>query len=278
MQTAEHVAEIVEDVAEKVEKVAEEVADHLPQGGRLKDAVTLIENVAKETAKDAHLADQFIEKVSLNAKAVKRFVKENQWLAEECRRLLSECSLYEHGREALMEYRGEADERAKEAEIRVHNLEVQSGQVLDDLNFYKHQNQTLGDGVDPYEEHQQDRNLNGSGGKHTSKCICQGKERGAGRIKNLKGRTLKVNYAKPKKKNPPPPVWPKPITFNLFVANLSFEARAKDVKEFFISEGCNIVFAEVFFTIIHEGHLVMALYPLKPRKNPTLPFQLLKGR
>ncbi|KAK4860131.1 hypothetical protein QYF36_017857 [Acer negundo] len=100
--------------------------------------------------------------------AVKRFVKENQWLAEECRRLLSECSLYEHGREALMEYRGEADERAKEAEIRVHNLEVQSGQVLDDLNFYKHQNQTLGDGVDPYEEHQQDRNLNGSGGKHTS--------------------------------------------------------------------------------------------------------------
>ncbi|KAK4860316.1 hypothetical protein QYF36_021181 [Acer negundo] len=92
------------------------------------------------------------------------------------------------------------------------------------------------------------------------------------------GRTLKVNYAKPKKKNPPPPVWPKPITFNLFVANLSFEARAKDVKEFFISEGCNIVFAEVFFTIIHEGHLVMALYPLKPRKNLTLPFQLLKGR
>ncbi|KAK3230955.1 hypothetical protein Dsin_002836 [Dipteronia sinensis] len=64
---------------------------------------------------------------------------------------------------------------------------------------------------------------------------------------NLKGRTLKVNYAKPKKKNPPPPVWPKPIIFNLFVANLSFEARAKDVREFFISQGCNIVFDEVFF-------------------------------
>ncbi|KAK3188710.1 hypothetical protein Dsin_028271 [Dipteronia sinensis] len=64
----------------------------------------------------------------------------------------------------------------------------------------------------------------------------------------FEGRTLKVNYAKPKKKNPAaPPVRPKPITFNLFVANLSFEARANDLKEFFISEGCNIYSAEVVF-------------------------------
>ncbi|KAK1548103.1 hypothetical protein Q3G72_001695 [Acer saccharum] len=64
----------------------------------------------------------------------------------------------------------------------------------------------------------------------------------------FEGRTLKVNYAKPKKKNPAaPPVRPKPITFNLFVANLSFEARAKDLKEFFISEGCNIYSSEVVF-------------------------------
>ncbi|KAK1555380.1 hypothetical protein Q3G72_025586 [Acer saccharum] len=78
METAEHVAEIVEDVAEKVEKVAEEVADHLPQGGRLKDAVTLIENVAKETAKDAHLADQFIEKVEDVEREVESFSVINQ--------------------------------------------------------------------------------------------------------------------------------------------------------------------------------------------------------
>ncbi|KAK0577337.1 hypothetical protein LWI29_031506 [Acer saccharum] len=78
METAEHVAEIVEDVAEKVEKVAEEVADHLPQGGRLKDAVTLIENVAKETAKDANLADQFIEKVEDVEREVESFSVINQ--------------------------------------------------------------------------------------------------------------------------------------------------------------------------------------------------------
>ncbi|KAL5779797.1 hypothetical protein ACOSQ2_010534 [Xanthoceras sorbifolium] len=63
LETAEHVAEILEDVAEEVEKVADEVADHLPQGGKLKEAVTFIENVAKETAKDSHRVDEFIEKV-----------------------------------------------------------------------------------------------------------------------------------------------------------------------------------------------------------------------
>ena len=35
--------------------------------------------------------------------------------------------------------------------------------------------------------------------------------------------------------------------FNLFVANLSYEARAKHLKEFFISEGANVVSAEVIF-------------------------------
>ncbi|KAK2659821.1 hypothetical protein Ddye_006354 [Dipteronia dyeriana] len=105
--------------------------------------------------------DQIIEsaraEASLNAHAVKRFVEENQRLAEECRRLLSECSkwerecsLYDHDREALMEFGNEADERAKEAEIRVHDLEVQLGQVLDELNFCKHQYQTIG--VDPSSE------------------------------------------------------------------------------------------------------------------------------
>ncbi|KAK0577551.1 hypothetical protein LWI29_034864 [Acer saccharum] len=105
--------------------------------------------------------DQIIEsaraEASLNAHAVKRFVEENQRLAEECRRLLSECSkwerecsLYDHDREALMEFGNEADERAKEAEIRVHDLEVQLGQVLDELNFCKHQYRTIG--VDPASE------------------------------------------------------------------------------------------------------------------------------
>ncbi|KAK3230956.1 hypothetical protein Dsin_002837 [Dipteronia sinensis] len=43
-----------------------------------------------------------------------------------------------------MEFRDEADKRDNEAELRVHDLQVQLGQVSDDLNFYKHQYQTLG--------------------------------------------------------------------------------------------------------------------------------------
>nr|TKR99298.1 hypothetical protein D5086_0000196870 [Populus alba] len=36
-------------------------------------------------------------------------------------------------------------------------------------------------------------------------------------------------------------------TFNLFVANLPFEAKSKDLKEFFIAEGADVVSAEVIF-------------------------------
>ncbi|KAJ6681829.1 RNA RECOGNITION MOTIF RRM DOMAIN CONTAINING PROTEIN [Salix koriyanagi] len=64
----------------------------------------------------------------------------------------------------------------------------------------------------------------------------------------FEGRTLKMNYAKLKKKKPSPPPPPKPgPTFNLFVANLPFEAKSKDLKEFFITEGANVVSAEVIF-------------------------------
>lgn len=60
---AEEVTEVVEKVAEEAEKVAEDVAEHLPEGGKLKAAATLVENIAKETAKDAHLVEDIIEKV-----------------------------------------------------------------------------------------------------------------------------------------------------------------------------------------------------------------------
>lgn len=39
----------------------------------------------------------------------------------------------------------------------------------------------------------------------------------------------------------------KPITFNLFVANLSYETRSKDLKEFFDSGASEVVSAEVIF-------------------------------
>lgn len=65
------------------------------------------------------------------------------------------------------------------------------------------------------------------------------------------GRTLRLNYATPKKKKASPPMQPKPpVVYNLFVANLSFSARAKDLKEFFQSGGSEVVSAEVIF---HEN-------------------------
>lgn len=66
----------------------------------------------------------------------------------------------------------------------------------------------------------------------------------------LEGRTIRINYAKPKVKKTPPPAPPKPpVTFNLFVANLSYEARSKDLREFFDSEmgSGSVVTAEVIF-------------------------------
>lgn len=46
-----------------MDKVAEDIADDLPAGGKLKEAVTFIENIAERTAKDAQLVDDTIEKV-----------------------------------------------------------------------------------------------------------------------------------------------------------------------------------------------------------------------
>ncbi|KAG6626395.1 hypothetical protein I3843_15G040200 [Carya illinoinensis] len=83
---------------------------------------------------------------SMNALALKKFVEENQNLAMECANLLCqrnkwerECSLYDRDREALMEFGNEADQRAKEAEIRVHELEEEVRRICDELQFYKHE-------------------------------------------------------------------------------------------------------------------------------------------
>ncbi|XP_077224905.1 uncharacterized protein LOC143858154 [Tasmannia lanceolata] len=59
----ENAAEVVEKVAEVVEKVSSEVADKLPDDGKLKDAVLLVERVSNEAAKDAQTTIDFIHKV-----------------------------------------------------------------------------------------------------------------------------------------------------------------------------------------------------------------------
>ncbi|XP_059631291.1 28 kDa ribonucleoprotein, chloroplastic [Cornus florida] len=63
----------------------------------------------------------------------------------------------------------------------------------------------------------------------------------------FEGRVLKLNWARPKKQ-PSPPSQPKAMpVHNLFVANLPFQARAKDLKEFFNTENANVVSAEIIF-------------------------------
>ncbi|XP_051118144.1 RNA-binding protein CP31B, chloroplastic [Andrographis paniculata] len=63
----------------------------------------------------------------------------------------------------------------------------------------------------------------------------------------FQGRVLKLNWAKPKKEKPQPPqAKPLPV-HNLFVANLPFQARAKDLKEFFNTNNGNVVSAEIIY-------------------------------
>ncbi|XWS14957.1 hypothetical protein CRYUN_Cryun35bG0052900 [Craigia yunnanensis] len=414
--------------------------------------------------------DRIIERskaeANMNAVALKRFVEENQKLSSECANLLTqcnkwerECSLYDHDREALMDFGNEADERAKEAETRVHELEEELGKLTEELRFYKQRYESQGidsssegttleenllesvlatlickDEVMPgraflesnnplescqrllkmwnrlrpstqkvlslaaevktlekdkehlrmnlstaeeevkvlFEENKildeenkrllrqyhKEKNLHGSGsgGKHTGSAssktnkrksspkICspiekkidftdldsarkplsplrynspdsrmhksgftdsfseatlsmhnKTRNRGLAFVSmaspeealaalnnlesyELEGRTLRLNYAKPKKKKSVIPQKPKPVpAFNLFVANLSYEARAKHLKEFFSSEGANVVSYEVIF---HDNPRKSSGYGChsNPRKSLMQPCLLSKGR
>ena len=70
-------------------------------------------------------------------------------------------------------------------------------------------------------------------------------------MQEFEGRTLKLTWARPIKKKPNPVAQPKPAPIhNLFVANLPYQARAKDLKELFNSENANVVTAEIIF---HEN-------------------------
>ncbi|KAM7253090.1 hypothetical protein ACFE04_025708 [Oxalis oulophora] len=81
---------------------------------------------------------------TMNAVALKKFVEENQKLSAECSNLSRECKKWEEecahydlDREALFDFGNEADERAKEAEITVAQLEAQLNGVNEELQFYK---------------------------------------------------------------------------------------------------------------------------------------------
>ncbi|KAK6130722.1 hypothetical protein DH2020_035539 [Rehmannia glutinosa] len=64
----------------------------------------------------------------------------------------------------------------------------------------------------------------------------------------FEGRVLKLNWAKPKKTKPSTIPQPKPMpVHNLFVANLPFQAGAKDLKDFFNADNANVVSAEIIY-------------------------------
>ncbi|KAM3239158.1 hypothetical protein P3L10_014191 [Capsicum annuum] len=67
-------------------------------------------------------------------------------------------------------------------------------------------------------------------------------------LEDLEGIPLRLAWAKPKTKKPssPPPSKQLPV-HNHFVANLHFDARSKDLLEFFKANGANVVSAEVIF-------------------------------
>eukprot|EP00258_Populus_trichocarpa_P036036 XP_024452055.1 RNA binding protein fox-1 homolog 3 [Populus trichocarpa] len=71
---------------------------------------------------------------------------------------------------------------------------------------------------------------------------------------------------KKKKPSPPPPLMPGP-TFNLFLANLPFEAKSKDLKELFIAEGADVVSAEVIFQDNPRRSTGYGLVAFKTRKE-----------
>ncbi|KAK7311651.1 hypothetical protein RJT34_09924 [Clitoria ternatea] len=94
--------------------------------------------------------DQLIEclksEAGMNARALKKFVEENQRVAKECEKLFEqcqllekECALYDKDREALMEFGNDADERAREAQSRVLDLERDLLSRETELKKYKHQ-------------------------------------------------------------------------------------------------------------------------------------------
>ena len=95
----------------------------------------------------------------------------------------------------------------------------------------------------------------------------------------MNGRILRIDYARPRTKSITPPPEPKPeVTFNLFVANLSYEARAKDLREFFKSEGHSVVSAEVIFHDNPRRSLGYGFVSFKSKKEAEAALAAVSGK
>ncbi|KAK1370866.1 hypothetical protein POM88_036958 [Heracleum sosnowskyi] len=74
VEDAEIIAEVVEKVAEEVVEIADLLTNKLPEGGKVKNAVDIVENVAKEIVKDANIAEDIINKVEDFEKEVESLI------------------------------------------------------------------------------------------------------------------------------------------------------------------------------------------------------------
>ncbi|KAJ7965754.1 28 kDa ribonucleoprotein, chloroplastic [Quillaja saponaria] len=92
------------------------------------------------------------------------------------------------------------------------------------------------------------------------------------------GRQLRMNYARPRKVKSPPPVQPKQITFNLFVANLSYETTSKDLREFFDSGSGKVVSAEVIFHDNPKRSLGYGFVSFKSKKEADAALSEFQGK
>ncbi|PWA67975.1 hypothetical protein CTI12_AA313340 [Artemisia annua] len=76
VEETEQVIEQVEDIAEAVENVMEDVKEQLPEGGKFRNAAEFVEDVAKEIAKDAHLAEKIFDKAENVEEKVESIVEQ----------------------------------------------------------------------------------------------------------------------------------------------------------------------------------------------------------
>lgn len=86
----------------------------------------------------------------MNAQALRKSIEQNQQLNAEINdltasieRLNKECSLYDKDREALMEFGNDADERAREAEVRALEAEDAFRRLSEELNQSKRETEIL---------------------------------------------------------------------------------------------------------------------------------------
>ncbi|CAN6481431.1 unnamed protein product [Victoria cruziana] len=87
---------------------------------------------------------------AMNAQALRKSIEQNQQLNAEINdltasieRLNKECSLYDKDREALMEFGNDADERAREAEVRALEAEDAFRRLSEELNQSKRETEIL---------------------------------------------------------------------------------------------------------------------------------------